>query len=49
MLSARARHEASMILKLTPTVLHVSSPEVESMRTRVLAAVPSWPSMMRTL
>ena len=38
-----------MMLSLTPTVPHSDAPLVDSMSTRVLAAVPVFDSMMRTL
>lgn len=48
-LSASACQLASMMLLELPTVLHVCSPSLESMSTRVSAAVPASPSTMRTL
>lgn len=47
--STSASQLASMMLSETPTVPQVVSPSVETMSTRVLAAVASWPSRMRTL
>ena len=38
-----------MMLSLTPTVPHSSWPFVDSISTRVFAAVPVLDSMMRTL
>lgn len=40
---------ASMMFSLTPTVPHSRLPSLEVMSTRVLAAVPVVPLMMRTL
>ena len=48
-LSSSARHEASMMLGLTPIVVHVRSPLVASISTRVIAPVAVAPSRMRTL
>ena len=48
-LSERASQEASMTSVEEPTVVQVSSPSVDSMSTRVVAAVPAAESMMRTL
>jgi hypothetical protein len=48
-LSTNARQLASMMLSETPTVPQVSRPFVETINTRVRAAVPRVPSMMRTL
>ena len=48
-LSARACKLASMMLSLAPTVPQSSLPSVDSISTRVLAAVPVAESRMRTL
>ena len=48
-LSTNARQLASMMLSETPTVPQVSRPFVETINTRVRAAVPRVPSTMRTL
>src|SRR5262245_19563028 len=48
-LSTIACRLASTMLSLTPTVPHSDSPSLDSMRTRVRAAVPLPESMMRTL
>jgi hypothetical protein len=48
-LSARACQLASMMLGELPTVLQMRSPSLESINTRVCAAVPASPSRMRTL
>ncbi len=47
--STRASQLASMMFSDTPTVPHVSPPWVDTMSTRVFAAVASCPSRMRTL
>lgn len=47
--SFSASQEASMMSVEAPTVLHVRSPWVDSMRTRTEAPVPAALSMMRTL
>src|SRR4029077_20182519 len=49
MLSTSACKLASMMFSLTPTRPHSRLPSVDSMRTRVRAAVPATPSRMRTL
>jgi len=48
-LSARACQLASMMLVELPTVLQARRPSLESISTRVCAAVPAPPSRMRTL
>ena len=48
-LSTRASQLASMMLSETPTVPQLLWPSVETMSTRVRAAVPFWLAMMRTL
>ena len=48
-LSARACQLASMMLGELPTVLQTCWPSLESISTRVCAAVPASPSRMRTL
>ena len=48
-LSTRACQEASMIFSLTPTAPQTRLPSVESMRTRVVAAVARCSSRIRTL
>ena len=47
--STSAWRLASMMLLLTPTVPHSRLPSLDMMRTRVFAAVPVAPLMMRTL
>jgi len=47
--SASAAAEAEMMFVSEPIVDHVRSPSIESMMTRVRAAVAELPSMMRTL
>jgi len=47
-LSTSASHDASMMFGETPTVPHVLVPSLDSMTTRVLAAVASVGSRMRT-
>src|SRR5918998_3504078 len=47
--STRACQEASMMFSETPTAPHIRLPSVESMRTRVVAAVARCSSRMRTL
>ena len=49
MLSASACQEASMMLVNAPTVLQCRAPLPPSASTRVIAAVPSAPSRIRTL
>src|SRR5436190_14114875 len=49
MLSTKACRLASTIFSLTPTVLHSFLPSLDSISTRVLAAVPVAESRMRTL
>src|SRR5438477_7750398 len=49
MLSISACKLASIMFSLAPTVPHSSLPSVDSIRTRVLAAVPVAVSKMRTL
>jgi hypothetical protein len=47
--STNARHVASMMLSLAPTVPQVASPSVDSINTRVIASLPCSVSRMRTL
>ena len=47
--STNACQEASMMFSETPTAPHIRLPSVESMRTRVVAAVARCSSRMRTL
>ena len=47
--SSSACHDASMMFSLTPIVVHVASPSVESISTRVTAPVPLFVSSTRTL
>ena len=47
--STSASQLASMMLSDTPTVPQLRWPSVETIRTRVFAAVASWPSRMRTV
>ena len=47
--SKSACHDASMMFSLTPIVVHVRSPFVESTSTRVTAPVPLAVSSTRTL
>jgi len=47
--SISASHDAVMTFSPTPMVVHERSPSVESIRTRVMAAVPAAESRTRTL
>ena len=47
--STSARHVASIMLSLAPTVPQVASPSVDSINTRVIASLPCSVSRMRTL
>ena len=47
--SRNASQLASMIFSLTPTVPQIRSPSPLSIKTRVRAPVPEFPSRMRTL
>jgi len=47
--STSARHVASMMLSLAPTVPQVASPSVDSISTRVIASLPCSVSRIRTL
>jgi len=47
--SSSACHDASMMFSFTPIVVHVLSPSVESISTRVTAPVPLFVSSTRTL
>ena len=47
--SRSACHDASMMFSLTPIVVHVPLPSVESINTRVAAPVPLFVSSTRTL
>ena len=47
--STKASQEASITSQLTPIVVQISVPSVDSIKTRTLAAVADFPSRTRTL